>query len=188
MSITHDLHHELLSSGYYPELTEQLISDAVMTESIVEYFTHMETTLDTESIRRHQSALVVTETRFISLHVDEVEFEGGEPHVVIATESIPLSRVNSVTVSRAFANPSSESAVDLRLSEVTIAIAWDHVKRIEMEPARCADPHCERDHGFAGSQIADDLVLRISALADGAAKLSAAVGFAQSLSLITGRR
>jgi hypothetical protein len=61
------------------------------------------------------------------------------------------------------------------------------VQRIDLEPAHCADPSCEADHGSTGQLVPDDLVLRISAQAEGRDAVDRAVAFAHALSAATAR-
>jgi hypothetical protein len=71
--------------------------------------------------------------------------------------------------------------------EVVLTIGWGMVNRIDLEPAVCSDPNCEADHGYTGSVAADDIALRISAAADGAAGIQQAIDFARALSAATAR-
>jgi hypothetical protein len=71
--------------------------------------------------------------------------------------------------------------------EVVLTIGWGMVNRIDLEPAVCADPNCEADHGYTGSVAADDISLRISAAADGPAGIQQVLDFAAALSSATSR-
>jgi hypothetical protein len=59
------------------------------------------------------------------------------------------------------------------------------VARIDLEPAGCGDPDCEADHGFTGTLASDDITVRVSAEAEGAEAVAAAVGFARAVSVAT---
>ena len=48
-----------------------------------------------------------------------------------------------------------------------LTIGWGGVGRIDLEPAGCADPDCDADHGYTGVLASDDFSLRVSAAADG---------------------
>src|SRR2546422_947456 len=65
------------------------------------------------------------------------------------------------------------------------AYVLQHEPRIDLEPAVCADPNCEADHGYTGSVAADDISLRISAAADGPAGIQQVLEFAKALSFAT---
>jgi hypothetical protein len=72
--------------------------------------------------------------------------------------------------------------------ELTLTISWGAVLRIDLEPAGCADPDCEADHGYTGTATADDITLRLSADAEGADAVRSAVAFARALSAATAGR
>lgn len=58
---------------------------------------------------------------------------------------------------------------------------------MDLEPATCADPDCEADHGFSGTLIGDDLTVRVSAAADGPERTARLVEFATRLQQVAGR-
>ncbi len=60
------------------------------------------------------------------------------------------------------------------------------MRRLDLEPAGCADPQCEADHGYTGTLAGDDLTVRISAAADGADKVARLVAFASTLQVASG--
>ena len=103
-----------------------------------------------------------------------------------------MHRVNAVVVNRVVPNPAgyasgkSDPAV-AGAGEVVLTIGWGMVNRIDLEPAVCADPNCEADHGYTGSVAADDISLRISAAADGPAGIQQVLEFAKALSFATSR-
>ena len=66
-----------------------------------------------------------------------------------------------------------------------LTIGWGAVNRVDLEPAGCADPQCEADHGYTGVLSGDDFSLRVSAAADGADAVSSLLGFAEALSALT---
>jgi hypothetical protein len=72
-------------------------------------------------------------------------------------------------------------------TELTLAIGWGAVSRVDLEPAGCADPQCEADHGLTGSITPDDVVVRVSAVAEGADAVRDAVAFARRLSAASAR-
>ncbi len=65
---------------------------------------------------------------------------------------------------------------------ITLTLGWGTVTRVDLLPATCGDPACDADHGFDGTIASDDLVLRISADADGDRPLGQARDFAAALS------
>jgi hypothetical protein len=89
-------------------------------------------------------------------------------------------------LTHAVANPENYHAGDAPL-EVSLAIGWGAVSRIDLEPAACGDPHCEADHGLTGQLTSDDVMLRVSAEAEGTQAVNDLVAFAQALTAVTGR-
>jgi hypothetical protein len=69
--------------------------------------------------------------------------------------------------------------------EVTLAVGWGAVSRVDLEPASCVDPNCTADHGLTGQVTPDDVVVRVSGEAEGDAAVRAAVDFAKALSRAT---
>ena len=68
-----------------------------------------------------------------------------------------------------------------RVRELTLGIAWSGGQRIDLTPAGCEDPQCEADHGYTGTMQEEDLVLRVSAEADGKQAVEDARTFARAL-------
>ena len=58
---------------------------------------------------------------------------------------------------------------------------------LTMEPATCADPDCQADHGMTGVSVPDDVVIRVAAGVEGAAALARAETFAGRLSQMAAR-
>ena len=52
-------------------------------------------------------------------------------------------------------------------SEAVVTVGWGGINRIDLEPAACADPECDADHGYTGVLASDDFSLRLSSAADG---------------------
>ena len=73
------------------------------------------------------------------------------------------------------------------LTEMTIAVSWGSVRRLDMEPATCGDPDCQADHGMTGVSVPDDVVIRVAAGVEGAAALARAETFAGRLSQMAAR-
>ncbi len=75
-----------------------------------------------------------------------------------------------------------------QLEEAVLTVGWGAVSRVELEPARCADPDCEADHGYTGSLAGDDFSLRLAAAADGGSAVERLLAFARTLSAATAGR
>lgn len=176
------LRADLELAGYYPALVADVLDVTVAGEDIVAHLVHPETTFHGPHVRRHVTALVLTKTRLIVAHVDDYPSEDGGPvQAAASTETIPLRRVRTVGLTHVVASPEHHVPGELPV-ELTLAIAWGTINRIEIEPASCADPNCEADHGMAGSITPDDIVLRVSAEAEGQLAVAAARDFAGVLS------
>lgn len=174
------LRRDLQRGGYYPDLVERVLGVAIGGQEVVSYLVHPETTFDAAELRRHLTAVVLTPTRLIGAHVDDEPGADGRPMAIATTEAIALRRITSVVLSHGVREAATiENAV---VDEITIAVHWGSNSRIELEPATCGDPQCDADHGYTGYAAADDLVLRVSADADGRTRLEQATRFASALS------
>ncbi|GAA2499026.1 DUF5998 family protein [Streptomyces sp. NPDC059506] len=183
---TQGLRAAIERSGYYPALVAEAVETAVGGDPVVSYLVHQETTFDANEVRRHVTVLVLTPHRFIVSHTDEqaVDENSPTPHATTSTESVRIDRISSVVLSRVVANPEAYTPRTLP-REVVLTIGWGAVNRIDLEPAGCADPNCEADHGYTGSSTADDLSLRVSEAGDGPETVRQTLAFAQALSEAT---
>jgi len=185
---TATLRQSLDHAGYYPELVGDVLDVAVSGEDVVAHLVHPETTFDASEVRRHVTVLVLTPTRLIMAHVDDHPADRDNPSTSASatTESVPLHAVHTVALTHVVAVPERHRAGAVP-SELTVAIGWGGVQRIDVEPATCGDPECDADHGLTGSVTPDDVVVRVSARAEGKDAVRAAVGFARALSAATAR-
>src|SRR5690606_41962392 len=96
-------------------------------------------------------------------HTDEQSADSTSPtpYATTSTESVKLSRISSIVVSRVVANPESYTPGTLP-REIVLTIGWGAVSRIDLEPAACGDPHCEADPGYTGTSTAADRTLQAS--------------------------
>jgi hypothetical protein len=174
-------------AGYFPELVSDVVASALAGEGVVAHLVHQETTFDTEEVRRHVTVLALTATRLIVAHADDHGPDASMPtsYAAASTESVPLHQIRSVVVSHLVTRP-EQHRQGTPAREVTLTICWGSVTRMDLEPAGCGDPECEADHGYTGTMTSDDIVVRISAEAEGVEAVQAAVGFAGALSAATG--
>jgi hypothetical protein len=181
-----NLRAEIDRTGYYPDVVFDGVRTAVAGEHIVAFFVHHEPTFEHDEVRRHLSVLAVTPSRLILAHTDEHAGDDllPEPYTSTSTEAVALSAVKSVVVTRMVTNPAKGPG---RPAEAVVTIGWGAVGRLDLEPAGCADPECEADHGYTGSLTSDDFSLRVSAAADGADAVAQLLTFAEALSARTGR-
>lgn len=181
------LDRDLRHAGYYPELVADVLGVALGGEPVVAHLVQPETTFDGEQVRRHLTALVLTPSRLIVAHVDDNLSDSEHPSsgATATTEAVPLRELRSVGLTHVVADPQRGGG---KRTELVLALGWGAVSRIDLEPAGCDDPQCEADHGLTGTMVPDDVVVRISAAAEGGAAVRAAADFAQALSAATATR
>lgn len=184
------LQHAIEVTGYYPAVVNAGVRTAVAGEDVVSFLIHHEPTIDRDEVRRHMTVLVLTPSRLILAHTDEHPADHllPQPYTSTSTEAVSLRAVKSVVVNRLVANPADFEGTNIAdPAEVMLTIGWGGVAQLDLEPAGCMDPDCEADHGYTGSMSGDDFSLRVSAAADGPAKVQALVAFAEQLSASTCR-
>ena len=168
---------QVARAGYYPELVLASLDLALGAEEVVADLVQSETTFG-EDVHRHVTVMALTATRLVIVHVDDVPGPDGAPGAVATSEAVPVSSIRSV------ASPADAGGV---LTELTIAVAWGAVRRLDLEPASCPDPACKADHGLTGTSVPEDVVIRVAAGVEGAHALARAEAFARSLSAATAR-
>lgn len=174
------LNSDLVKAGYYPVLVQGVLDVALAGEEVRAYLVHPETTFDAREVRRHLTALALTPTRLVMAHVDDVPTDD-VPSAAATTEAVPLSRIASVALTHGVSDPAGTHG-GLRADELTIAVTWGGAQQVDLAPAGCADPDCEADHGYTGLVTPEDVVLRVSAQAEGDDALVEALAFARALS------
>ncbi|KAA1378774.1 DUF5998 family protein [Aeromicrobium fastidiosum] len=181
---TASLFEEVSRSGYYPEIVAAGLRDALADEVVGGFVLHHEPTFDRDEIRRHMTVLALTPSRLILVHTDEHPGDDllPDPYTSTTSEAVALDQVRSVVVTRMVSSSSKN------LEEALLTIGWGAVSRVELEPARCADPECEADHGYSGSVTGDDFSLRLAAAGDGGAAVERLLTFARTLSAATSGR
>lgn len=188
-TVARSLRADIDRAGYYPDLVADSLGTALGQEQVEAYAVHHEATFDRDELRRHITVLALTATRLIFAHVDEFPPVNDDDvaSASASTEAVRLEQVDSVVVTRVVTNPAGYQA-GAQPSEVVLTIGWGAVHRIDLEPASCGDPECDADHGYTGQSATDDLSLRVSAAADGAASAAQLLGFAEALSNATAAR
>jgi hypothetical protein len=175
-------------SGYYPAVVRAGVVAAVAGEQVLSFLVHHEPTIDRDEVRRHITVVVLTPSRLILCHTDEHEPDDllPQPYTSTSTEAIKLDQVRSVVVNRMVANPAAVTTSPVPApAEAVLTIGWGGVSRIDLEPATCADPQCDADHGYTGVLASDDFSLRVSSAADGQAAVDRLLAFAETLSANT---
>lgn len=183
-----DLRIALDRAGYYPELVTSVLDVALADESVEAHLVHLETTFDQAEVRRHVTALVLTPTRLVVAHVDDHPANAHHPvpSASASTEAVPISAITSVVLTHVVLDPTRHRNGELP-TEVTLAVGWGSVQRVDVGPADCPDPNCDGDHGMTGTLTPDDVVVRVSSAAEGGQAVRAAVSFARALSAATAR-
>ncbi|MFS0705560.1 DUF5998 family protein [Cellulomonas sp. 179-A 9B4 NHS] len=183
------LQHDLHRAGYYPELVSDVLDLALAGEDVVAHLVHPETTFDASEVRRHVTVLALTPTRLVVAHVDDHPADSEHPSASASatTEAVPLSELRSVAVTHVVPNPQEHRRGD-GPTELTLAVGWGAVQRVDLEPASCPDPSCDADHGLTGTLTPDDVVVRVSAAAEGRDAVRAALAFGRTLSAASARR
>ena len=186
-----DLLAAIEKSGYYPDVVADAVNSAVAGESVEAFLVHHEPTIDErDEVRRHITVVVLTPSRLIVAHTDEHAPDDllPAPYTSSSTEAVNLSSVRSVVINRMVADPASYAGRPIPApgaNEAVLTIGWGGVGRIDLEPAGCADPQCEADHGYTGVLAADDFSIRVSSAADGPDAVASLLSFAEALSAHT---
>jgi hypothetical protein len=180
-----ELDAHIYRAGYYPDLVTDVVDVALADETVLAHLVQAETTFDSQ-VRRHLTVLALTPTRLVTAHVDDHEGDAANPSSAAATtEAVPLAEIRSVALTHVVAEPAEHRPGD-SAAELTLAIGWGAVSRIDLEPAQCPDPACDADHGFTGQMTPDDVVVRVSSAAEGRDAVQRAMAFARELSAATG--
>ncbi len=178
---------EIERAGYYPALVRDVVGTALGGDEVVAHLVHQETTFDHDSVRRHVTVLVLTPARLVVVHADDdVEGSGPTATATATSESVPLTGVNGVMLTHVVTDP-EEYATGRLGHELTVTIGWGAVSRLDLIPATCGDPQCDADHGYEGTLTADDISVRVSAVADGEEALARAMHFARALQAATAK-
>jgi len=183
----------IAASGYHPDAVSEGTLSSLAGEPVLAFVVHHEPTFDRDEVRRHMTVAALTEGRVVVVHTDEHPADDllPAPYTSTTSEAVPLSAIRSVVVTRMVADPTAESAAFAPaggVSEALLTIGWGAVGRIDIEPASCADPECEADHGYTGTSTSDDFSLRVSAAADGGDAVARLLAFAAELSRATAGR
>ena len=183
-----DLRTAIERAGYYPQLVNETLDTAVAGEQIRSWLVHHEATFDRDELRRHVTVLVLTATRLVVAHTDDHPADATcpVPYATTSTEAVPVARISSVVVSRTLADPAGRRP-GATPRDAVLTFGWGAVSRLDLEPAGCADPECDADHGYTGTATADDLSVRVSAEGDGPDAVLQALAFAAAVSAATAR-
>lgn len=187
-TLPESLRSQIDRAGYYPALVADVVATALGGEPLTAHLVHLETTFDAEEVRRHVTVLAVTPTRLVVAHADDhgPDENSSTSYASASTEAVPLRAVQAVTLQHLVTTPEKHRA-GMSPHELTLTVGWGAVQRLDLEPAACADPQCEADHGYTGTLASDDIVIRVSSAAEGGEAVARALEFARLLSGATAR-
>lgn len=176
------LDESITRTGFYPEVVRSAVREGLMGENPSAHLVHLETHIDNAEIHRHVTVLALTDRFLLVAHLDDQQLdeEGSSLIAHVTVDTVPLGELRSVGMSFSYPQPQDFSEGTLP-SEVSLAIAWTGGQRVDLQPAQCPDPMCTADHGLTGVAASEDVVLRVSATADGEAAVTRARSFAQQL-------
>jgi hypothetical protein len=175
-----DLKAKIEAGGYFPTLMWGVIEDALAGEEIKAFLIHQEPTLTAGEVGSHVSAMVLTPTRLVTLHIDDaVEGPDDEVTAAVTTDAVALRAIHSVAATHVV------RGAGMGPRAVTLAVQWGGASHFELEPAQCGDPACPADHGYTGSMTTADMLLRVSEEGDGHAHVAEALEFMRHLSKAT---
>ena len=176
------LQQDLAKAAFYPQMIQDVLAEAMGQAPVLEHLVHLETHFDHAEVHRHITVLVLSDKAMFIIHVDDQQMDshGREVMAQISTEMISLQRISLVATNYIFAQPQHYSASS-QVRELTSGVSWNGTKRIDLAPAMCEDPQCDADHGLNGTSQPEDLVIRVSAEADGQPAVDKARAFAVRL-------
>ena len=182
-SVRKDLRADIEACGYFPDLVEDAVLLAVGEEELLDFVVHHEPTFTHDEVHRHVTVLALTPSRLIVGHTDDQPAEPPMTGIAAAssTESVSLSKINTVVLTRVVTRPEDYRAGTTDVSETWLSVGWGAVRRLDLEQASCTDPQCEADHGYTGALVGDDLTVRMSAAADGPDRVTRLVRFSSTL-------
>jgi len=178
-----DLAIDIERAGFYPQLVADVMGQQLGEREILSHYVHVETHFGYDDLHRHITVLVLAQGNVLAaLHLNDLqdELDDGPPRASVATELVPLSSISSCVVTTGYDSP-QDYQPGQSPSEVTLVLSWAGGARMEFVPNVCEDQHCEADHGYLGTRIAEDLVLRIAGKADGQQAVDKALTFGRIL-------
>ena len=187
-TLSRQVRADIEACGYFPEFVIDSLELALGEEPATHHLVHQEATFMGDEIHRHLTVLALTPTRLIALHTDEgAEEANADDQAITTTETVALSTVRSVSLSRVVQHPERFDSRHPQVVETWLVLGWGALSRVDMEPAGCSDPACEADHGYTGTITGDDLTIRMSPAADGADNVERLIRFASVLQRAVGR-
>lgn len=178
-----ELAKDIQRSGFYPQLVADVMGQQLGEREILTHHVHVETHFGYDDLHRHITVLVLAEGNvLVLLHLNDLDDELDQEmaKASVSTEIIPLSKISSCILTTGYENPQDFTPGDPP-SEVTVVLTWSGGARLEFVPNICEDPHCEADHGYLGTKVSEDMVLRVAGKADGQTAVNKALAFGTTL-------
>ena len=112
-AVRRDLRAEIEAQGYFPDLVEDAVTLALAGEDLLDFVVHHEPTFNHDEIHRHVTVLALTPTRLIVGHTDDQPAEPPNTgsYAASSTESVALSKIGTVVLTRVVADPRSSGPV-----------------------------------------------------------------------------
>ncbi|MDY6055518.1 DUF5998 family protein [Micrococcus sp.] len=176
------LGRSLVHAGYYPELVAHTIAQELEGRPVDAHLVHVDTHFEYDEIHRHITVLVLAGDVLLAVHLDDHAADPAGQAVLaqVSTEIVPVRALGAVVLTTGHARPERFRPTD-PVAEITLGVQWAGGRRLDLQPAGCADPSCDADHGYTGTSTREDLVIRVAADADGQGAVDAALGFARAL-------
>ena len=174
---------EIKVAGFYPDLVLEVVDEALVGLTPDAHFVQHETHFTRNDFHRHITVMLLCGEFLIFAHLDDQRLDGEEQGTVahVSIEALPLSDLNAVTISYGFSEPQTYRTGETTPAEISFQIAWTGSMHMEIAPATCQDPNCNANHGYSGDARREDIIVRVSATADGPESVLHAQHFARAL-------
>ena len=132
-----DLRTEIEAAGYFPDLVEDAVVLAVADEELLGFVVHHEPTFNHDEIHRHVTILALTPSRLIVGHTDDhpAEPPSTGTYAAASTESVALTKINTVVLTRVVSQPEDYRAGSEAVNETWLSVGWGAVRRLDLEQA-----------------------------------------------------
>ena len=85
-----DLQHDLVRAGFYPQMVQDVLAEAMLDLPVVDHFLHLETHFDHTEVHRHITVMVRSEKVLFIVHVDDQQLDD-HGHDVMAQVSVVVN-------------------------------------------------------------------------------------------------
>lgn len=167
---------------FYPELVLATVEEALIGAEPTASLVHLETHFDQGEVHRHITVLALAGNLLVVAHLDDQNLDETGNSVIahVSVETLTVSQITNLTLNYTYPQPQNYTP-GTAPNDIQLIINWTGSHRLDLAPADCPDPTCSADHGYTGIAPREDIVLRISATADGPETLHEAISFARAL-------